>query len=129
MIIDYGRDIRAARLARGWSRQRLAEESSLTVAAISALESGGEGDPAPVIEALGLQEVGLLLPDMTANFIRTIQPVIAKIDEDRLPVALAAILDIAGRAAAGIEPAPDVQQVNVVSGDATVELTVSRKLA
>lgn len=129
MTIDYGRDIRAARLARGWSRQRLAEESGLTVAAISEIESGGDSDPAPAVEALELQELRLLLPDLTANFLRTIQPVVAKIDEDQLPVTLAAVLDVVGRAAAGMDPAPDIQQVNVVSGDATVELTVSRKLA
>ncbi|MFV8232391.1 helix-turn-helix domain-containing protein [Mycolicibacterium fortuitum] len=129
MTIDFGRDIRAARLARGWSRQRLAEESGLTVAAVSALESGMGGDHEPALDALELQEVHLLLPDMTAHFVRTIQPVLAKIDEAQLPVVLAAILDIVGRTAAGIDPVPDIQQVNLVTGDATVELTVSRKLA
>lgn len=129
MTIDYGRDIRSARLARGWSRQRLAEESGLTVDAVSAIESGRDGDPAPAIDALELQELRLLLPDLTANFLRTIQPVVARIDETQLPVTLAAVLDIVGRAAAGMAPDPDIQQVNVVSGDATVELTVSRKLA
>lgn len=131
MTIDYGRDIRSARLARGWSRQRLAEESGLTVAAISALESGmGGEDHGAVIEALELQEVNVLLPDMLVNFMRTMQPVIAKIDDDQLPIVLAAILDIAGRAAAGVDPIPDVRQVNLVAGDGTVELRVSgRKLA
>ena len=129
MTIDYSRDIRAARLARGWSRQRLAEESGLTAAAISALESGMGGDHEPVVEALGLQEVHVLLPDITANFLRTIQPVMDKIDDERLPVALAAILDVAARAAAGLDPAPDIRQVNLVTGEGTVELTVSRKLA
>ncbi len=129
MTIDYGREIRSARLARGWSRQRLAEESGLTVAAISALESGMGGDHDQVIEALELQEVNVLLPDMLANFLRTMQPVIAKIDDDHLPVVLAAIMDVAGRAAAGIEPVSEVRQVNLVAGDGTVELRVSRKLA
>ncbi|MCV7139776.1 hypothetical protein H7J76_11445 [Mycolicibacterium fortuitum] len=55
---------------------------------------------------------------------------IAKIDDDQLPIVLAAILDIAGRAAAGVDPIPDVRQVNLVAGDGTVELRVSsRKLA
>ena len=129
MTIDYSRDIRAARLARGWSRQRLAEESGLTVAAVSALESGMGGDHEPVINALELQEVHLLLPNITANFLRTVQPVMDKIDDDRLPVALAAILDVAARAAAGIDPAPDIRQVNLVAGDGTVELRVGRRLA
>lgn len=126
MTFDFGRDIRSARLRRGWSRQRLAEESGLTPDLVAAIESGDAHiSPAPLVAALQLVEVHTLLPEMAAHFLRTIQPVMDQIPEDQLPLALAAILDVAGRAAAGMEPVPSVGQVNIVAGDATVEHRIS----
>lgn len=126
MTFDFGRDIRSARLRRGWSRQRLAEEAGLTPDLVAAIESGDAHiSPAPAIAALQLVEVHTLLPEMTAHFLRTIQPVMDQVPEEQVPLVLAAILDVAGRAAAGVKAPPSVGQLNVVAGDATVEHRIS----
>jgi transcriptional regulator with XRE-family HTH domain len=113
MSTDYGSHIRAARLARGWSRQHLAEESGVTIEQVDAIENG-RGDPEPAIAALQLEVVTVLLPRITAGFIRAAGPVIDMIPPERLPLALAAVLEDLARAAAGIEEEP-VQQVNLIA--------------
>ena len=126
MAIDYGREIRSARLDRGWSHHDLAEAAGVSVAVITALESGQtSSDIESVLAALHLVDVHMLLPEMIAHFGRTIGPVFAKISDERMPMVLAAILDIAGRAAAGIDPEPTVQQLNMVAGGATVNQRIT----
>lgn len=99
---DIGREVRTARLARGWSRPRLAEEAGITTTEVEAIEAG-HGDPAAAIAALQVVPVSLLVSRIVAGFLCMAEPVVEGIPEDRLPMALAACLDILGRAAAGIE--------------------------
>lgn len=121
MDTDYALGIRAARQARGWTRRQLAEEAGITITQVDAIEAG-HADPAPAIAALQLEVVTLLLPRITAGFVRTVGPVIEMIPPERLPIALAAVLDGLGRAAAGMEE--DAPQV-VVSDNHTAQVVVA----
>lgn len=123
MTVNYGADIRAERLARGWTRQRLAEESGYTTSQIAAVESGQPVDPAPVLEALQLHDVHLVTSSLNAHFLRVVQDIIRRIDRDRVPLVLSDIMSVISHEAAGVEVPAVVQQFNVVTGDATVEQT------
>lgn len=117
MTATIGNEIRQARLTRGWPQQRLADEANMTVAQVNAIETGrsaeGQDD---IISALGLELVQpMLLEPLTARFLGTIRPVVQRIKPDLLPVALAAVLDVAGRAAAGELP-PTASTVVVQAG-------------
>lgn len=117
---NYGHDVRLARYAREWTRDRLAEESGLTVDEVNAIENG-EADPTPVLPALQLTEVRMLVSELSANFLRVLQSAAARVPEDQVPLVLAAVLDVVGRAAAGIDPPPTVGQFNLVHGIADID--------
>ena len=118
MSVDYGREIRAARLARKWSQRHLAEAAGVPAETVKDIESGKpHTNTEAVLDALGLVEVNTLMPSLRANFLKVIDPVFDRIPDDRQPVVLAAVLDVVARAAAGFGPAPTVGQINLVSGD------------
>ncbi len=119
-VNDYGHDIRMARYNRHWTRERLADEAGVTVAQVNKIENG-EADPTPVLKALQLVEVTMLVSDLEANFLRILQSTAQEISKEKLPVVLAAVLDVVGRAAAGIDPRPTVGQLNYVSGVADID--------
>lgn len=87
-----------ARYAREWSREHLAEETGLSVEQIDAIENGF-ADPTPVLAALRLDHIELLLPAIGVNFLKTVVPIAQRIESGKLPLALAAVTDILGRAA------------------------------
>lgn len=115
---EYGHDVRLARYVRKWTREQLAEESGITVEQINAIENG-EASPEPVLEALQLIYQERLTTEPLAAFSVVIQPILAKIPEDQLPLVMAVVLDAIGRAAAGIEltKAPNL---NVIASDITI---------
>lgn len=117
---SYGHDVRLARYRRDWTRERLAEETGLSVKEINAIENG-EADPTPVLAALQLVEVTMLVTDLAANFLRVLQNAAAKVPEDRVPLVQAAVLDVVGRAVAGIDPTPTVGQFNLIHGVADID--------
>ena len=119
-VNDYGHDIRMARYNRHWTRERLADEAGVTVAQVNKIENG-EADPTPVLKALQLVEVTMLVSDLEANFLRILQSTAQDISKEKLPVVLASVLDVVGRAAAGIDPKPTVGQLNYVSGVADID--------
>lgn len=59
----------------------------------------------------------VLMDAPLANFVRTVRPVVARISEDELPMALAAVMSVLGRAAAGQDLLGGLRSVTVVSGD------------
>lgn len=120
-VNDYGHDIRMARYSRQWTRERLADEAGITVAKVNDIENG-EADPTPpVLKALQLVEVKMLVSDLGANFLRILQSTAQEIPKEKMPVVLAAVLDVVGRAAACIDPTPTVGQLNVVAGRADID--------
>ena len=119
-VNDYGHDIRMARYNRQWTRERLADEAGVTVAQVNEIENG-DADPTPVLKALQLVEVTMLVSDLEANFLRILQSTAQEIPKEKLPVVLASVLDVVGRAAAGIDPKPTVGQLNYVSGVADID--------
>lgn len=114
-MYDYGHDVRLARYARDWTRERLAEETGLTVGDIDAIENG-EADPTPALAALQLVEVKMLVTELSANFLRVLQSAAAQVPANKIPLVQAAVLDVVGRAVAGVDPVPTVGQFNVISG-------------
>lgn len=124
MATNFGRDVLAARLARGWSQSHLAEAAGIPVESVAAIESSNvTTDLDAVAAALQLVEVHVLMPDIRANFLRVVQPVIDQVPDEQLPIVLAAVLDVVGRAAAGIElddPSTVVQSLTLILGNGTV---------
>ena len=122
MTIDYGRSIRNARLARNWSREHLADKAGVSAESVESIESGKPStDIERILDTLGLVEVHTLMPSLRANFLTMVEPIIEQIPESQMPIVMAAVLDIVGRAAAGRAPAPTVGQLNVVSGKADID--------
>lgn len=125
MPIEYGDEIRAARHARGWSTTELANRAHITPDAVAALEDGQILPELPaILAALDLVELHVLTTMQRANFMRLVDPVIAKIDPAHLPIVMAAVLDVIARAAAGITPPPQVGQFNLVQGVVDIENNV-----
>lgn len=91
---------------------------------VAAIESSNvTTDLDAVAAALQLVEVHVLMPDIRANFLRVVQPVIDQVPDEQLPIVLAAVLDVVGRAAAGIElddPSTVVQSLTLILGNGTV---------
>lgn len=116
MDVDYGHQIRTARYARSWTRERLAAESGLTVDVIDAIENG-ETDPTRALSALRLVDLHLLLPELQASFMVTLQHIFAEIPQEKLPAVLGSILELAGNAVAGNFPTPRVSHITFVAGD------------
>lgn len=122
---DYGAEIRRLRLERQWGRDRLAEEAGVASADVERAEFGALEHLVPILAALGVESLTLVVPQVTADYLRTVRPIASRIPPEKLPIALAECLRILARAAAGIdEPATDVRQYNVVSGDADIAQTV-----
>lgn len=42
MLNTFGKQVRSLRIARGWSGERLAQQSSLTIATVLTIERGGQ---------------------------------------------------------------------------------------
>ncbi len=115
--MDFADDIRSARLAREWSKDRLADEAGIETEAVDAIEAGQlTADIPAVMSALGLSELHMVIPTMLADFVRAIRPVIASIEPKQLPRALGQIMELAGSFAAGMEPLPRIGQLNVING-------------
>jgi transcriptional regulator with XRE-family HTH domain len=113
---DYGSEIRKLRLGRGWARERLAEESGLTVADVDEAERGDFDNVAAILTALEAEPLTLVLPQSMADYLRTVRPIADRVPAEQLPIALAECLGILARAAAGVEASATVRQYNVVTG-------------
>ena len=95
----FGGELRTARLEREWSRQKVAEESGLTVEDIEALENRHpDYGRAEVLAALQLDEVYLLTPPVATAFLDIAEPLTKRIDKDQLQMVLAEMLVVLGRA-------------------------------
>ena len=111
---SYQASIVAARLAREWSREDLAEETGLPLSDIIAIETG-RAEPTPVLDALELIQLNLILPEVSARFLQAILSEIRKVEPERLLILLAEILDAIGQERAGNPN--QRRQINVVHGD------------
>jgi transcriptional regulator with XRE-family HTH domain len=79
-----------ARLVKEWSREHLAELCGLTVEGIDAIENGTSDEGrARVLRAMGLDEVYLLTPQAATEFLEMATPLMMRLDEDLLQLALA----------------------------------------
>lgn len=106
------------RLARGWSRDDLAEESRLTVETVAAIEDGTGGsleDIDAIFVALDAEVVTVLLPRQMASFLGALQPVAGRISDEDLPLVQAEIMRTIGLAAAK-KPFDEASQMNVEAG-------------
>lgn len=70
-----------------------------------------------------VDEVTFLIPRLSADFLRTIQPIVAGIPTERLPLALADVMGILARAAAGEAPLTAGVQNITVEGEADIDQT------
>lgn len=118
-----GGRIRDARLARGWSRTTLAAEAGITTSELEAIEANqSAAGRNHVLAALQLQEVHLVAQAMTANFLETVQPMVAEIDATALPSALSEVMAVLARYASGAQPPAATTQVNIVNvGSADID--------
>lgn len=99
LMTASGRELRMARYARSWSREQLAEMCGLTVDDIDAIENGASDvGRTRVLEILELDEMYVLPPQGATEFLEMAVPLMMRLDDDRLQLALAEMQVVLRRA-------------------------------
>jgi len=99
LMAAAGRELLMARYARAWSREHLADAAGMTVEDVDALENGlSDEGRARALSALALDEVYLLVPQAATEFLGVATPLMMRLDEDLLQLALAEMQVVLRRA-------------------------------
>ncbi len=118
---DIARQVRTYRQARDWSLAHLAEEAGITEAALRAIESGASVDGLTmVLAALHLEPIEMVVPSQVADYLRSMQPTVAKIAPDQLVITLGRVMSLLGQAAADLPAAPEQQVIAIAEHIDTV---------
>ena len=123
-----GDDIRAARYARDWTVERLADEAGVDADHVRAAEAGDSDAIGPILHALVLAPV--VMAADAAHAVRLLVPIIERADDSKRAIIIGAALHAAGRAAADLAPPVSaVQNVHVLQGDVDVDQAAGQELA